>query len=154
MTMADEIEKLNNLKSSGAITEEEFQDAKKKLLSQNTSSNSNSAKLDVNQWSMFIHISQLANLIIPLAGTIAPIILWQMKKDQSEIIDQQGKNVTNWIITSFILYLISGVLCIVLIGFLFLGLLFVAGIAFSIIGAIKANEGIIWHYPMTIKFIK
>lgn len=106
------------------------------------------------QMGMFLHLSQLLNLIIPLGGIIAPIALWQMKKDEMPGLDEHGKMVTNWLISSFIYLVVSGVLSIVLIGFLGLFAVMIMGIVFPIIGGIKANNGELWNYPLTIKFLK
>jgi uncharacterized protein len=106
------------------------------------------------QMGMFLHLSQLANLIIPPVGLIAPIVLWQMKKDEMPGLDEHGKMVTNWIISSVIYGAVSVVLAFVLIGFLLLIALGILGIVFPIIGGIKANNGEYWEYPLTIKFLK
>ena len=105
MSVADEIEKLSRLKESGALTDQEFQEAKASLL-KNTQPPGDKLKQavdhvarDTNLWGMFIHLSQLCGYVIPLAGFIVPIILWQVKKDESEVIDQHGRIVTNWIIS-------------------------------------------------------
>ncbi len=45
---------------------------------------------EVNQWNMLIHLSQLVGFFIPLGNVIAPLILWQMKKDEDPRIDQHG----------------------------------------------------------------
>ena len=106
------------------------------------------------QMGMFLHLSQLANLIFPPVGIIAPIVLWQMKKDEMPALDAHGKMVVNWLISSVIYAAISGILCIILIGFLGLLAVGIMSLVFPIIGGIKANNGELWEYPLTIKFLK
>ena len=39
---------------------------------------------DLRSWSMWLHFSGLASYIItatPLVGLVAPVVIWQMKKD-------------------------------------------------------------------------
>ena len=68
-------------------------------------------------------------------------------------IDVHGKIVVNWII-SFLIYVIgAALLMIVLIGLPLLLALMVLHIVFPIIGAIKANEGEAWRYPLSITFL-
>ena len=110
--------------------------------------------LDVNQWCMFIHLSQFAGFLVPLAGLVAPIILWQMKRTESPAVDRHGMNVTNWILSFLIYGVISAILCVVLIGIPLLIVLAVLAIVFPIIGGIKAGSGEEWQYPMTIQFFK
>lgn len=109
---------------------------------------------DEKQMGLFLHLSQLLNLILPFGGVIAPIVLWQMKKDQMPALDAHGKMVVNWLISSLIYWVVSGVLAIVLIGFLGMLALVIMGIVFPIMGGIKANNGEFWEYPLTIKFLK
>ncbi len=106
------------------------------------------------QTGMFLHLSQLLNFIVPFGGVIAPIIIWQMNKDKTPALDAHGKMVVNWMLSGLIYSVISFVLAFVLIGFLGFIALFVMGIVFPIVGAIKANNGEFWEYPLTIKFLK
>jgi len=155
------LEQLNNLRQSGAITEEEFQREKQKVLAQtnsfnNSNANANANKsvninLDNKQYTMLMHLSQLAGTVIPLAGLAAPIIMWQMKKDQPDI-DQHGRVIANWIISAFIYGVISFILIFVIVGIFLLLALGICSIVFTIIGAVKANNGELWNYPLSIKF--
>jgi uncharacterized Tic20 family protein len=156
MSLADEIQKLNDLKQAGAISEQEYQDAKESLLAQNRSAEQQiqPAGLDVNTWGLCLHLSQFMTYVLPLAGLIVPLVLWQVKKNESVIIDRHGKIVMNWILTEFILLLIIVPLCFILIGFPLLFILGVLGIVFPIIGAIKAGNGEVWPYPCSIRFLK
>ena len=106
------------------------------------------------QWGLFLHLSQFAAFIVPILGLVAPIILWQIKKDEIPALDAHGKMVTNWIISSFIYSIISIVLMFVLVGFFTFLALLVMSVVFPIVGAIKANNGELWEYPLTIKFLK
>lgn len=106
------------------------------------------------QMGMFLHLSQLLNFIIPFGGVIAPIVLWQIKKDEIPGLDAHGKMVANWLISSLIYGVVSGILCLIVIGFLGLMALAVMSVVFPIIAGIKANKGELWEYPLTIKFLK
>lgn len=156
MSLADEIQKLNDLKQAGAISEQEYQDAKVSLLAQTRPAEPKPlcATLDVNTWGLCLHLSQFMTYVLPLAGLIVPLFLWQVKKNESVIIDRHGKIVMNWILTEFVLLLIIIPLCFILIGFALLFVLGGLGIVFPIIGAIKAGNGEIWPYPCSIRFFK
>jgi len=105
------------------------------------------------QWAMILHFSQFAGYIVPLAGMIVPIVLWQMKKDELPGIDEHGRAVVNWIISETIYILIGIALIFVVIGIPLLFALALIGIIFPIIGGIKANDGVLWKYPLTISFL-
>ncbi|NNF00369.1 MAG: DUF4870 domain-containing protein [Pyrinomonadaceae bacterium] len=103
---------------------------------------------------LFLHMSQLINLVIPMGGLIVPILIWQMKKEEMPALDAHGKMVVNWLISSFIYIAVSVVLMFVLVGFLTMIVVAILGIVFPIVGGIKANNGEFWEYPLTIKFFK
>jgi uncharacterized Tic20 family protein len=106
------------------------------------------------QMGMWLHLSQLANVILFPVGIIVPIVLWQTQKDKIPGLDAHGKMVVNWMISSVIYAVVSVVLMFVLIGFLTILAVGIMGIVFPIIGGMKANNGELWEYPLTIKFLK
>ena len=158
MSLADEIEKLNNLKQDGAISETEYQEAKNALLASQQpgqaplQQSAAPQSMDENTWGLLIHLSQFCGFVLPLAGLITPIILWQIKKGESEQLDRHGRVVANWILTAFILSIVFGVLCILIIGIPLIIALGVVWVVFPIIGAVKAYNGDVWPYPCSFKF--
>ena len=158
MSMADEIEKLNQLRLSGAITEEEYQTSKSALLNGQQVADKKpnqvvvSTQMDEKTWAILLHLSQFCGFLIPLAGLVVPIVLWQVKKNESQLIDQHGRIVANWLITAFIAGIVFFMLSLLLIGIPLLILLGVLCIVFPIVGAIKANDGIAWPYPGSYRF--
>lgn len=109
---------------------------------------------DARTWAMFLHLSMLANFIVPIAGIVAPIVIWQIKKDEIPSIDSHGKNAVNWIISAVIYSFIGLVLMLVAIGFFLLLALAVVSVVFPVIAGIKANKGEVWKYPLSISFLK
>jgi uncharacterized Tic20 family protein len=120
----------------------------------NQENQDNQNEQEARQWAMFLHLSQLAGYVIPLLGLITPIVIWQVKKEQYPVLDEHGKAVVNWIISELIYGAIGFILVFVVIGIPILGVLGILAIIFPIIGGIKANNGEIWHYPLTITFVK
>ncbi|MCD9067465.1 DUF4870 domain-containing protein [Staphylococcus pasteuri] len=87
-------------------------------------------------------------------GFIGPLIIWLIKKDESEYINQQGKNYLNYVISYGIYVIASFILTIVLIGYIPLFILSIAGFVYSIIGIISVNKGEDFVVPLTIELIK
>ncbi|MEI8213380.1 MAG: DUF4870 domain-containing protein [Planctomycetota bacterium] len=112
--------------------------------------------MDKNErtWGMLLHFSVFAGYVLPLAGLIAPIVIWQIKKDEFPSIDVHGKNVMNFLISMFIYGVVAVLLTFVIIGIPLLALLGIVGIVFPIIGGIKANNGEIWKYPGMLQLIQ
>lgn len=129
-----------------------------------------------------LHLSAFAKYLIPFAGIVAPLIIWQTKKHESNYVDETGKSVINFHLST----LVYSIVLIIIIGVLFLGTiinyieieqaggdvvpvnlitigivsLFILGtwtiieFILIILGSVKANEGTVYHYPLTIPFIK
>jgi uncharacterized Tic20 family protein len=97
------------------------------------------------------HLSGLSGYIVPLGGIIVPILIWMTKKD-SPIIASIAKqaillNVTVFILicTGVVLFLTVLLIPAVIVGWVVLG---VAAVALPIIGAIRANDGRYYRYPV------
>ncbi len=110
--------------------------------------------MDINTFCMVMHLSQLLSFIIPFSGLVLPIVMWATNKDQFPIVDQHGKAILNWIISATIYGFVSVILMVIGIGFLLLLALAICTIVFAIIGGVKANEGVVWGYPISIKIFK
>lgn len=110
---------------------------------------------DARQWAMFCHLAGLAKYIpIPLSNVIAPLILWQIKKDQSPFVNDQGKEAVNFQISMTIYIIACCLLFCVGIGVFVLPVVGVLDLVFIIIAALKANQGELYRYPLTIRFLK
>ncbi|MEM9445486.1 MAG: DUF4870 domain-containing protein [Verrucomicrobiota bacterium] len=105
-------------------------------------------------WGMACHLATLAGLIIPFGNLIGPLVVWLLKKQEMPFVEDQGKEVLNFQITISIALVISAILTVVAIGFLLLPIVGLISIIFTIIGAIKANEGHSYRYPFALRLIK
>ena len=98
-------------------------------------------------WAMLCHLGGLL-------GFIPPLVIWLIKKDESSLIDDSGKEALNFQISIAIYVVISVTLTIVLIGFLLLPAVSIFNVVMVIIAAIKANDGERYRYSLCIRFIK
>lgn len=109
---------------------------------------------DERLWGMIAHLSALAGFIIPFGNIAGPLIVWMIKKDAMPFVDDQGKESLNFQITVTIAAIIAAVLIVFLIGFLLLPAVGLAALVFTVIAGIKANEGVAYRYPFTLRLIK
>jgi len=112
---------------------------------------------DARKWAMFCHLAGLAGLLpmTPVFGSvIAPLIIWQIKKDEFEFVDEQGKEALNFQISILIYAIAAGLLCFACIGFFLLPAVYIFDMIFLLIAAVKANNGERYRYPLSIRFIK
>jgi uncharacterized Tic20 family protein len=95
--------------------------------------------------------------ITHLGGTvfsfIPGLLVWVLKKDDSAYIADQSKEALNFQITVLIAQFIAGVLAIILIGFLFMGIIWLLNVVFCIIAAISTSKGETYRYPFCLRLI-
>jgi uncharacterized Tic20 family protein len=111
--------------------------------------------VNVRTWAAFIHASALLGVLLHFPGhLLGPLILWFIKRDDAPEFDAHGKEAVNFQISMLIYNAVAAVFCLVLVGFVFLAILWVLNAIFVIIAAIKASDGEFYRYPMTIRFIQ
>ncbi len=106
-------------------------------------------------WTILTHASALLGVFFHLPGhVLGPLVIWLAKRGDSPELDAHGKESVNFQLSMLLYNIISGVFCLVLIGFVFLAVLWVLNALFVIIASIQASDGKFYRYPMTIRFIQ
>jgi hypothetical protein len=108
---------------------------------------------DARMWAMFCHLAALAGFLpmIPLFGfAVGPAVVWLIKRGESPFIDAHGKESLNFQL-SMVIY--ATVLAVTCVGVLLWPVLLVADVVLLVLGALKANDGLPYRYPLTIRFI-
>ena len=111
---------------------------------------------DARMWAMFCHLAGLACYVVPvgISGLIAPLIVWQIKKDVHPFVDVHGKEAVNFQISILLYTLICIPFIFICIGVIMLVAVGIFDIVFLLIAAVKANNGEHYRYPICIRFIK
>ena len=102
---------------------------------------------DERLWATLIHVGAL------LLGFLAPLIAYLVLRERGPFIRWHTAQALNFHLTVLIGYLISGVLILLLIGFVLFFAIYVLTIVFAILAAVAANRGEYYRYPMTIPFV-
>ncbi len=93
-------------------------------------------------------LSHILTVVFPI---LAPLVIYLIKKDESEFVASHAKESLNFQIT---LILIMIVLVISVIGIFFTWIVAIAGFVLIILATIKASEGKLYKYPFSIRLIK
>jgi uncharacterized Tic20 family protein len=109
---------------------------------------------DERTWGMLAHLTAFSGFLIPFGSVIAPLVVWLVKRDQSEFVADQGKEALNFNISVLLAGVVCGILVWIFIGILLGVALFIFWLAMTIIAGIKASEGIRYRYPITLRLIK
>ena len=109
---------------------------------------------EARTWAMSCHLSALAGFIIPFGNIIGPLVHWLIKRNESAVIDAEGKKALNFQISVLIYAIISFLLTFVVIGMILLPAVGIFSLVMIIIAAVKTNNGEDFNYPLSINFIK
>jgi uncharacterized Tic20 family protein len=108
---------------------------------------------DENTWSVVSHLSIFLNLFTGFLGPVAAFVIWLVYKDRSPRVSfhalQSLWYQVAWIVVLGIGWTVSGVLTVVLIGFLLfpvMALLTLVPLVHAAYAAYKVNEGIDYRY--------
>jgi len=113
------------------------------------------ASSNTRTWVVLCHASALLGLFFHFLGHIfGPLIVWLAKRGESAEIDAHGKESLNFQLSMLIYDAVAVILCFVLIGIPILIGLWILNIILIIIASIKASEGQLYRYPLTIRFLK
>lgn len=109
---------------------------------------------DERTWGMLAHLSALIGyLILPFGNIIAPLVVWLMKKDQSQFVGDQAKESLNFQISCTIYMVVALISLMLLVGFILVPLVYAFGLILTLIGTVKANNGEAYRYPFTIRLV-
>jgi len=115
----------------------------------------NPVKSNENLWPIFCHLSALLGYTgIPFGNILGPLVIWLIKKDEIPQLDAHGKAAINFQISLTIYFMVCIPLIFVVIGIFGMIALGILNIIFIIVATVKAADGQVYDYPMSIKFLK
>ncbi|MDR6611914.1 DUF4870 domain-containing protein [Leifsonia sp. 1010] len=106
------------------------------------------AASDQRLWAMLVHLGGI------LLGWLAPLLGLLLLTDRGAFVRRHVVTALNFQLTLFLAALVGYMLSIVAIGLLLLLAVFVVNVVFSIIAALKANQGAEYVYPLAIRFVR
>jgi uncharacterized Tic20 family protein len=100
------------------------------------------------------NIALLSHVLTLVAGFIAPLVIYLVKKDESEFVKIHAMESLNFQISIFIFVIACIPFVFIFIGFFMMIAIGFAYLVLIIVATIKASEGKIYRYPFTIRLIK
>ena len=126
-------------------------------------------------WPEMCHLGMLLGMLVPLGNLLGPLGIWLWKRKSDPEIDYHGRESLNFQLSltlyTFVLLIVfipvfgfslidpslekmrlgMGALALLVVPILVIS---VGSLILVIIAAIKANSGIRYRYPLTLRFIK
>lgn len=108
---------------------------------------------DERTWGMVAHLAALAGIVVPLGNVLGPLVVWIARREHSRFVGDQAKEALNFNITVAFGALVCYALTWLLIGILLFVALVLCWLAMTIVAAVKASEGIRYHYPLALRLV-
>jgi uncharacterized protein len=109
---------------------------------------------------MFCHLSALVGGVLfsaiglPVGNIVGPLIIWLIKKDTMPMVNEHGKEALNFQITVSAIILACMALFFLVLPLLLIPIVGIAALVLTIIGTVKASNGVLYRYPLTLRLIK
>jgi uncharacterized protein len=86
---------------------------------------------------------------------VVPLIVWLMHKDRPDkaYLATEAKEALNFQITMLIAWVVSGILQVILIGFLLMAVVWFVNLIFCIIAAVKVSSDGHYRYPFALRLV-
>lgn len=108
---------------------------------------------DDRTWGILAHASAFVGFLFPFGNILGPLLVWAIKKDESQFVDENGKQALNFQITWTVWLLLSALSVLLVIGLVVLPLVALAWLILVIIAIIRASENQVYDYPLTFDLI-
>lgn len=112
------------------------------------------SETDERTWSMLSHLSGLLTLVSGIGGPVAAFVIWLVYRERSERVAfhalQSLIYQLAWAVILVVGWTITGLLTIILIGFLLFPVMIIASLVpfvHQVYAAIKVNRGQDYRYP-------
>ncbi len=99
-------------------------------------------------WAIFCHLSSVLGV-----GIILPLVVYLVMRKESHYVGENAREALNFHISVFIYSLCCAPLAFILIGIPLLFAIGIAALVLAIIAAIKASEGAVYRYPLTLRLV-
>lgn len=120
---------------------------------------------DSRMWAMFSQLSVVLGHVVSwgFLGWVGPLVIFLMYKDRDRFVRFHAAEALNGaiavVIAEIVLAILIGIFGIVTLGvgwalFPLAGAPALVQLVFAIIGAVKANQGEAWKYPLNLRLVK
>jgi uncharacterized Tic20 family protein len=92
-------------------------------------------------------MAALTHLLALVTWILGPLVVYIVTED--EFTKENSRNAINWQIAFTLYTVVSAILVLLLVGFLFLAVLGILNLVFCVVAAVKASDGEEWKYPFT-----
>jgi uncharacterized Tic20 family protein len=103
-------------------------------------------------WSVLCHLSYFFGFAV--LSFLFPLVVYLVMRDDSPYVTHHAREALNFHISIVIYFICCIPFCFILLGIPLLIAVAVTGLVCSIVAAVKASDGVLYRYPITIRFVR
>ncbi|MFB6357339.1 MAG: DUF4870 domain-containing protein [bacterium] len=105
-------------------------------------------------WATLSHLSALSMWVgIPFGNILGPLVVWVIMKNKMPFVDTHGREALNFQISMAIYSILAIPLVFIFVGVPLLIMISFFSAALALAGTLKAMDGEMYRYPITIRFL-
>ncbi|MDJ0787299.1 MAG: DUF4870 domain-containing protein [Myxococcota bacterium] len=108
---------------------------------------------DERNLALLAHLGVLAGYLVAVGHILVPLLVWLMKRDESEFVAEHALESLNFQISMTLWIGISVLLSFVLIGLPMLVVFGLINLVCVVLATMKASKGEHYRYPLTIRLV-
>ncbi len=106
------------------------------------------------KWGTIIHASAFAGMLFPLALALGPLLVWMLKKNESDYLNKQGRKAINFQLTVLLISFACVLLSILIKPLIALAFMVgIGGLVFAIMAAVMVFREGDFEYPFYFKIV-
>lgn len=107
------------------------------------------------KWATAMHASAFAGMLFPLALALGPLLIWMLKKHESDYLDAQGKKAINFQLTILVMAFVCVILALLIKPLIALAFMMgIGGLVFAVMSAVMVYREGDFNYPFSLNIIK
>lgn len=104
-------------------------------------------------WGILTHAAAFAGFGVPFGNVLGPLVIWLVKKEESQFVDENGKQAVNFQITWSILLVLALPTILIGIGVVLVPIIALSWLALVVVAMMRASEDQVYEYPLTVEFV-
>lgn len=103
-------------------------------------------------WAVLCHISYLFGMAV--ISFVFPLVVYLVMGPDAPYVKHHAREALNFHLSVLVYLVVCVPLLFILVGLPLLVVIGVGGLVLSIIAAVKASDGVMYRYPLTIPFVR
>lgn len=108
---------------------------------------------DERTWAILVHASAFAGFFVPFGNILGPLVVWLIKREESQFVDANGKQALNFQMTWTAIIVFALLSLVVGVGLVLVPIVALAWVILVVLATVRASENEVYDYPLTVDLV-